>query len=271
MTETSSRNRIEGVRGWHGRTVLITGGTSGTGFRSAEQLLACGANVVINGRDADRGQGALVKLQEISGNAALHLGDCADYEHASAAVAFAVERFGGIDVLVSAGASGEGDPKPFAEMTPDEVTGGLESRYRARMFPVHASIPHLKGRDGASIVLLTTDAGRHATVGESVIGAYAAGIIQLTKSLGRELSRERIRVNAVAMTLTSETRSWDRIFSAESFQSGLFRKAIERFPFGAAPTAGDVAEAVTFLASPAASQITGQTLSVNGGLSFGGW
>ncbi|WP_028266076.1 SDR family NAD(P)-dependent oxidoreductase [Arthrobacter sp. MA-N2] len=258
-----------------GRTVLVTGGTSGTGLRAAERFLAKGANVVINGRDPGRGRQALAGLRTVSEDAGtrteLVLGDCAAYKVAAAAVAAAVERFGGVDVLVSAGATGRGDPKPFAEMTPEEVTGGLESRYRARMFPVHAAIPHLRGREGANIVLLTTDAARHTTVGESVIGAYAAGIIQLTKSLGRELSRERIRVNAVSMTLTSETRSWEHIFGDDSFQSGLFGKAISKFPFGAPPTAGDVAEAVAFLASPAASQITGQTLSVNGGLSFGGW
>ena len=78
MTETSSESRIEAVPVWHGRTVLITGGTSGTGLRSAEQFLARGANVVINGRDAGRGQEALLTLQEVSSNAALHLGDCAE-------------------------------------------------------------------------------------------------------------------------------------------------------------------------------------------------
>jgi 3-oxoacyl-[acyl-carrier protein] reductase len=73
------------------------------------------------------------------------------------------------------------------------------------------------------------------------------------------------------MTLTSGTRSWDKIFGAESFESNLFGKAIARFPFGGPPSADDVADAVVFLASPQASQITGQTVSVNGGLSFGGW
>lgn len=71
------------------------------------------------------------------------------------------------------------------------------------------------------------------------------------------------------MTLTADTRSWDRIFAREGFQSALFAKAVARFPFGSPPTAADVAEAVVFLASTDAAQITGQTLSVNGGLSFG--
>jgi 3-oxoacyl-[acyl-carrier protein] reductase len=162
-------------------------------------------------------------------------------------------------------------PKPFADMAPDELTEGLVSKYAARLFPVHAAIGHLRERPGASVVLLTTDAGRHATIGEVVVGAYAASIIQVTKSLARELSRDRIRVNAVSMTLTADTRSWDSIFAREGFQNALFSKAVARFPFGQPPAAADVAEAVVFLASTDAAQITGQTVSVNGGLSFGGW
>jgi 3-oxoacyl-[acyl-carrier protein] reductase len=73
------------------------------------------------------------------------------------------------------------------------------------------------------------------------------------------------------MTLTSGTQFWETIFGQESYQKDLFAKALDRFPFGTAPSAGDVAEAVVFLASAGAAHVTGQTLSVNGGLSFGGW
>jgi 3-oxoacyl-[acyl-carrier protein] reductase len=104
-----------------------------------------------------------------------------------------------------------------------------------------------------------------------VIGASGAAVILLTKALARELARDRIRVNAVALTITSNTVGWDRMFANENFGSKLFAKAVARFPSGRAPTAEEVAEAVAFLASDSASQVTGQTLSVNGGLSFGGW
>lgn len=256
---------------WTDKTVLITGGTSGTGLRAAERFLAGGANVVINGRSPDRAEAAFDSLKAVYSQVALSVGDCGLYPEASRVVHEASAAFGGIDIVVSAGASGIGDPKPFADMTPDEIRDGLLTRFLARMYPIHAAIPHLRERPGSCVVMLTTDAARHATSGETIVGAYAASIIQSTKTLARELSRDKVRVNTVSMTLTSGTRSWDKIFGEESFESHLFGKAISRFPFGQPPSADDVADAVVFLSSPQASQITGQTVSVNGGLSFGGW
>ncbi len=78
--------------------------------------------------------------------------------------------------------------------------------------------------------MLATDAARHPTPGESVMGVVGAAVILMTKALARELSRWSIRVNSVAMTITSGTPSWDRIFATETFQSKLFTKAVERFP-----------------------------------------
>lgn len=260
---------------WRGRKVLVTGGTSGTGLETARAMVAGGAQVMVVGRDPDRGQAALDELRTVapdgSGAASLALGNCAAYDDAARVVAEAISELGGLDVLVSAGARGEGDPKPFADMTPTEIHGGLTTRFLARVHPVHAAMPHLRKRRGASVVLLTTDAGRHATRGESIVGAYAASVIAFTKTLARELARDQVRVNAVSMTLTSGTQSWESIFGQESYQKELFAKALERFPFGEAPSAHDVSEAVVFLASDKAGHITGQTLSVNGGLSFGGW
>lgn len=256
---------------WNKRKVLITGGTSGTGMRAAEKLLGAGADVVVVGRDRGRADEALARLEKLGGSVAVAVGDCADYEQAERVVHEAVSHLAGLDVVISAGARGKGDPKPFETMASDEIRDGLMTRFLARVQPVHAAIPHLRGRPGASVVLLTTDAGRHATSGETIVGAYAAAVIQFTKTLARELSRDEIRVNAISMTLTSDTEAWNSIFAGDDFQRKVFEKALSRFPFGEPPTSSEVADAVVFLASAEASQITGQTISVNGGLSFGGW
>ena len=178
---------------------------------------------------------------------------------------------GGIDILVSAGAASRVLPKPFAEFDGAEIVDAFQSRLLPRIFPVHAALPYLRERGGA-VVMLCTDAARHATAGESIPGAVGASVILMTKVFAKEFARWRIRVNSVAMTLTSDTPSFDRIFGEDStFSSKLFTRLAERFPSGRPPTSEEVAQVAVFLASDAASQVTGQTVSVNGGLSFGGW
>ena len=257
--------------GLEGRVALLTGSTGGVGLQAALGLAARGATVVLNGRSRERGEAALAQVRQVSPRAHLVTGDCADATEAARVVAEAAAWGTRLDIVVSAGAEGRVPPKPFAEMSADEIVTAWQSRLFPRIFPVHAAVPHLRERGGA-VVMLTTDAARHPTPGESVVGAVGAGVILMTKALAKEFSRWRIRVNSVAMTLTSETPSWDRIFGGQAaFQRELFAKLNDRFPAGRAPSAQEVAQVVVFLASDASAQVTGQTVSVNGGLSFGGW
>lgn len=256
--------------GFEGKAALITGGTEGIGLRVAEQLAEAGARVFINGRSAERGERAIVKLQEISPDIRFVSGDCASYEDVAAVVDTVRSAAGRLDVLVSAGAEGEIGPTPFAQLTPEQIESEFRKRLFPRIFPVHAAWPALR-ENGGSVVLLTTDAGRFATPGESVLGAVGASVIMMTKALAKEFSRDKIRVNSIALALTSDTPTWDKAFAEEGFWRNLGTKVVERFPFGRPPAADEVATVAVFLASDAAAQVTGQTISVNGGLSFGGW
>lgn len=253
-----------------GKIALITGASGGIGLKVAELLAASGARVVLNGRSAERIAQAAAGIAATPGQVVTAVGDVADYASAVAVAEAAARLDGGIDILVSAGAQGSVRPMPFADMTGDELVQAFHSRFFARINPVHAALPYLRVR-GGSVVLVGTDAGRHPTPGESIVGAFGAGVIMMTKALAKEFARWRIRVNGVALTLTSDTPSWDRIFGEATFQTGLFSKALARFPSGRAPTADEVARVAVFLASDEAAQVTGQTVSVNGGLSFGGW
>jgi 2-hydroxycyclohexanecarboxyl-CoA dehydrogenase len=254
-----------------GKAALVTGGTRGIGLHIAEALARKGARVTVNGRSAQHGEEALERLRRISPHAAFEAGECGDYAAVARVVERTASRTGGLDILVSAGAEGNAGPTPFADMAPGEIEAALRSRFLPRVYPVHAALPALRARGAGAIVLVTTDAARHPTPGESVIGAVGAAIVLMTKALAREFARWNIRVNAVALTLTSETPAWERIFSKPGFENRLFSKALERFPQGRAPTAEEVAHVAAFLASDLALQVTGQTVSVNGGLSFGGW
>ena len=253
-----------------GKVALITGATGGIGLCMAKTFLESGATVVLNGRSEEKLSALANELETTPGSVHIAVGDCTKYGDVQKVVEVAGKINGGIDLLVSAGAQGSVPPMPFADMTHDQLVSGFESRFFARVFPVHAAVPYLKTR-GGSVVMLTTDAARYPTPGETIPGAVGAAVVLLTKALAKELSRSKIRVNSVALTLTSGTPSWDRIFSQENFQHKLFSKLMTKFPSGTAPTAEEVARVAVFLASEHAAQITGQTVSVNGGLSFGGW
>lgn len=260
------------VQDLKGKTALVTGSTDGLGMLAAKKLLQRGAHVTINGRNPERGQKALQQLKHEAASEAVSFiaGDCVSYETAEKVTAHAAQATGRLDILVSAGAAGSVKPMPFAEMSGDELFKSFNSRFFARINPVHAAIPYMKEHGGA-VVMIGTDAARHPTPGESMIGAYGAGVILLTKTLANEFSRWKLRVNAVAMTITTDTTSWDRVFSEQTFQTHLFNKAVSRFPYGRPPNATEVANVITFLATDDSAQVTGQTISVNGGLSFGGW
>jgi 2-hydroxycyclohexanecarboxyl-CoA dehydrogenase len=261
---------MNGSQKFQEKVALVTGGTSGVGLRVAEGLARGGATVIVNGRSVERGERAVASLKSVTDSVRFLAADCARYKSIAEVIDAIVSDHGALDILVSAGGEGVVRPKPFAQMSPAEIEQGLTDRFLPRIFPVHAAIPHMR-ESGGSVVLLTTDAGRYPTPGEAIIGASGAGTILLTKALGKELSRRKIRVNCIAMTLTADTVSWDKIFANPSFESNLFSKALEKFPYGRAPNAQEVADVALFLASDAAVQVTGQTVSVNGGLSFGGW
>jgi 3-oxoacyl-[acyl-carrier protein] reductase len=255
---------------FEGKSALVTGGSGGIGLRIAEQLAEAGAQVFINGRSTERGERAEARLRETSPNVRFIAGDCASYQDAAVVVGTARSVAGGLDILISAGAEGETGPTPFAEMTPQQIEGEFRKRLLPRIFPVHAALPALR-ENGGAVVLLTTDAGRCATPGESVLGAVGAGIMMMTKTLAKELSHLKIRVNSIALTLTSGTPTWDRVLAGDDFQRDLLTKVVKRFPFGRPPSAEEAAAVAVFLASDAAAQVTGQTISVNGVLSYGGW
>jgi 2-hydroxycyclohexanecarboxyl-CoA dehydrogenase len=261
---------MAGPAEFSGKTALIIGSSGGVGFRVAEQLAEAGASVFINGRSAERGGQAEAGLRERGYEVRFIAGDCASYQAAAAVVDTACSSAGKLDILISAGAAGEAGPTPFAEMTPRQIENEFRMLLMPRIFPVHAALPALRA-NGGSVVLLTTEAGRSVTPGESVLGAVGASIIMMTKTLAKELARFKIRVNSVALTLTSDTPTWDRLRDGEGFERNLFTKLVGRFPFGRPPSADEAAAVAVFLASTAAVQVTGQTISVTGGLSFGGW
>ena len=128
----------------HGKVALVTGSSRGVGFRIAERLAEAGAVVFINGRSAERGEQAAAELRQASPDVRFVASDCACYPDAAAVVDTARSLAGRLDILISAGAEGDG-PAPFAEMTPEQIESTIRTRLLPRIFPVHAALPALRG------------------------------------------------------------------------------------------------------------------------------
>lgn len=256
-----------------GLSVAITGGTKGIGRASVLALAANGARVVFQGSDEAAGREIERACEPMPGAAVFVRGNLMEFADVKRLVGEACRRHGRLDVFVSSGGPREPKPVLFNQMpSPAESLAVLNSRLIPRMNGLHAAVPVMRAQGGGKIVLLTTDAARTPTPSESMVGAAGAALIAMTRSLARELVRDRIRINALATTITSGTPPYEAYVSAKAAASNdtlvkAFDKAHEVVGLRI-NTAEDLAEYIVFLASPASDQLTGSTVSINGGLSF---
>jgi 3-oxoacyl-[acyl-carrier protein] reductase len=256
-----------------GKVALVTGGTAGIGRQAVLALARDGADVGILARDPEPAL-ELVEQIEAMGQRAIALpADLTQYDEVRTAVEMTVEDLGSLDILVASGGAGLHTPaRPFHEIDPAVYPNYVMTHLYARLHAIRAALDVMVPAESGSIVLLTTDAGRTPTPGESFIGGAAAAMIFMVRALGRELARHHVRINAVAITLTRDTPGYDWYQSQLHTDNVLvraFQKLEREVPLGL-NSPEDVVNAILFLASGAAAQVTGATLSVNGGISFPG-
>lgn len=250
-----------------GKVAVITAGTSGIGAESARQMAMAGIRaVVVNGRDDKRGRDLEARLRAgAPGTEFLFVkGDVCDPTQAGAVFARAREAFGRIDVLVHCGGA-QIKPDIFINTDPSTYQPMIEGHFTSLLHCCHHAIPHLRESGQASIITIASDAAKIATPAESIIGATKAAAVMFTRCLALEISRFGIRANAITPSLISGTISHDRVMSSEIGRK-VFEKAISRARLGL-PSPADIAPLVVFLASPLSGKITGQAISVNGGIS----
>ncbi len=245
----------------NGKIVVVTGGASGIGKATAFELARAGGRVII--ADVNEEGGAAVQREaEAAGLKVEYMKlDLVSPASIDLFAALALERFGQVDVLVNA--AGWGKIQPFVDNTPEfwervvavNLTGPvrLTQKLLPRMMEIHAG----------KIVNISSDAGRVGSLGETMYAAAKGGMIAFTKSLAREAARGGVNVNCVCPGPTDTP-----LMAAvpEKFREAL----IKAIPFHRLGKPQEVADAILFFASPSSDFVTGQVLSVSGGLTLAG-
>lgn len=254
-------------RKFENKVVLITGGGGGIGKAVARRFLEEGARVALNSRRQDVLDAAQAELDPSGERVLLFSGDASKPETAQAFVHAAVERFGGVDVLVNS--TGIFRVNPFTDETEDDFEEAIDSILRPTFYTSQAAVRAMRERGGGAIVsvgsMWAVDA--IATTPTSAYSAAQAGRHALTKNLAIELAPDRIRVNTVALGFV-ETPAYERFLSSAEARSLL--DSLHSFqPLGRHGYPLDVVGAILFLASDEAGWITGTTLPIDGGVLAG--
>jgi 2-hydroxycyclohexanecarboxyl-CoA dehydrogenase len=249
------------------KTVIVTGGGGGIGGATSKRFAAEGAKVVVFDMTLAAARTVVAEIQAAGGNAAAFECNITDRAQVDAAVAAAESQLGPIDVLVNN--AGWDIFKPFTKTVPAEWDKLIAINLTGALHMHHAVLPGMVARGGGRIVNIASDAARGGSSGEAVYAACKGGLVALSKTLAREHARHQITVNVVCPgpTDTALLAGFAEGASNPEKLMDAFKKAI---PLGRLGQPEDLAGAIVFLGSDDASFITGQVISVSGGLTMHG-
>jgi 2-hydroxycyclohexanecarboxyl-CoA dehydrogenase len=233
------------MKGLKGKTAIVTGGAAGIGAAIVERFKAEGTKVVVF---------------DLKGSPSV---DITDYE----AVKKSVEAAGPVDILVNN--AGWDMFKPFLKTDPAFWQKIISINLVGPMNLLHTVLPGMVARGSGKVVNIASDAGRVGSSGEAPYSACKGGIIAMTKTLARELATKGVRLNTVCPGLT-ETGMLESFMQGAGNPDKLREAYTRAVPIGRLGKPEDIAGAVLFLASDDAEFITGQTISVSGGLTMHG-
>ncbi|MEU7818461.1 SDR family oxidoreductase [Pseudonocardia sp. NPDC049154] len=249
------------------QSVVIAGGTSGVGLATAAAFADNGCRrLVLVGRNEQRGKAAVDSVQAVAADAQVEFvsADLNEPEGAQAAADEAVRRLGGIDVLVNSTVAPY-QPTLLHTMPLADLRSVLVEQAVGSLLMTRAVLPVMRAAGAGSIISIASDAAKVPTPGETGIGAAMAAIITFCRTLAIEAKNDGIRVNVLTPSLIVNTASYDRAM-AQEFSKKIFDRIVARAGLGLTEP-DDLAATALFLASPLSRRITGQVISVNGGIS----
>jgi NAD(P)-dependent dehydrogenase (short-subunit alcohol dehydrogenase family) len=236
------------------------------GLETAVQFAEQGSRVVLIGRNDERGAAACDAVRDRVPDSEVSFvrGDCIDPGDATRAEQASRDRLGAIDVLVCT--TGPSEPPRLVHTIPIEAfRPRLEEIILPPLHMIQAVLPGMRERRGGAIVAVASDAAKVATPGETLIGAAMAAIVMFCKAAAMEAKREGVRINVLTPSLIADTPG-AALIAGEPFSAKMFERAAGMAHLGVAQPA-DLAAMAVFLAGPAACRITGQAVSINGGIS----
>ncbi len=246
------------------KVALVTGGTSGIGRETAVLFAKRGARVVVAGRRENEGKATLDLIRAAGGEGVFIRSDVSKALDVQAMVEKTVESFGGLDYAFN-NAGTEGNWVPIVEQTEEEWDHTIDVNLKGTWLCLKYELQQMlqQGRGGA-IVNMSSIAGLISSRGTAIYSASKHGVLALTKAAAIENARSGIRVNAVCPAAI-ETAMADRLFGAPDVK----KSSLKFYPMNRFGESSEVAEAVLWMCSSAASFMTGQSLVLDGGFLAG--
>jgi NAD(P)-dependent dehydrogenase (short-subunit alcohol dehydrogenase family) len=246
------------------KVALIVGGGTGMGLATARALVDQGAKVVLTGRRDMVLKKAAAEIDPSGQKVAWVAGDIGSLATAQAAVAEAVQRFGGLDLLVNS--AGVFLSKGFLDHTEADLDEHYSVGIKGTFFACQAAIPELRKRGGGAIVNVGSVLGTVALphLQTSALSVAKAGVHMLTRNLAIEFAGDKIRVNAIAPAMVA-TPLYENLMTPAQFAEAL-PGLNAQYPLGRIGQTSDASELILFLLSARSSWITGAVLPLDGGV-----
>jgi 2-hydroxycyclohexanecarboxyl-CoA dehydrogenase len=252
---------------FEGRVAIVTGGVGTIGSECSRQLLELGASVVINGRKQERCESGAAALAAATGAGERILPLAADISDMADCVRLIEEterKFGRVDFIIHCALSPLAGLQGLFEATDPALYPELmKQAVCAPMYLVHAALPALKRAGGGAILAFPSDSGKVAAPNQSMVGTTRAAVMMFMRSIAMELSTYAIRCNCIAPTYV-DSPAMQGVLAGP--HGARFAKATARAKLGL-PTVEEIAALAVFLCGPGGTHLTGQVISVNGGLS----